>query len=324
MSVFPFIIVIMGRTDFDLKRYKEFYQDFGTVRTDTVNSTLSYIGTAKQEAATSDPAWQIKRVSIQGNEEVVEYADEGDFDQIWDNREALFDNIPYYNSLSTFFDGANDYIDCGDNFNFERTDQFSFSFWIRPGATADQTIFMKRSTASSAGIQIKVGSANRLEFFLVNTQTTNQLRVQAASVDALAMNTWYHVVITYAGTSLASGVTLYINNVLKTFTTINDVLSASILISAIARIGSGVGASFVSGHIDEFSIWGKVLTASDVNEIFNDGAPFDLTEHSSTVNLLNWYRMGEQALFPTIPDIVGGIDGTMTNMTEDSFAGVIP
>ncbi len=55
--------------------------------------------------------------------------------------------------------------------------------------------------------------------------------------------------------------------------------------------------------MDEVSLWQRELTEAEALELFNSGAPGDLTAHSAYDDLEAWWRMGE-----------GSADATMTNM----------
>ena len=59
-------------------------------RIDDVGGGVSYVGRAKPGTATSDPKWQIRRVTITAPDSVVEWADgNNDYDNVWDDRLAL-------------------------------------------------------------------------------------------------------------------------------------------------------------------------------------------------------------------------------------------
>lgn len=61
--------------------------------TDNVNDSVTYFGESRNnDADTSDSVWRIKKVTLDtdGLDDRVEYADNGNFTQIWDNRAGLF------------------------------------------------------------------------------------------------------------------------------------------------------------------------------------------------------------------------------------------
>jgi hypothetical protein len=48
------------------------------------------------------------------------------------------------------FDGTNEYINCGDIANFERTEPFSVDFWIKTSSVSTSQIVGRRSSTTPA------------------------------------------------------------------------------------------------------------------------------------------------------------------------------
>ena len=75
------------------------------------------------------------------------------------------------------------------------------------------------------------------------------------------------------------------------------------------------------GNIDEVSAFGSLLSPTQISDIYNSGSPTDLTSLSPVA----WYRNGDGATFPTIPDLGSGSNnGTMTNMVSGDIVAVVP
>lgn len=304
-----------------LVKYREFYEKFGLTKVDRVSSTVTYRGWAPHGATDSDPKWLIERETAQGTVTISEYADNGDFDQIWSNRASLFSEPPWANTYSLVFDGVNDYVDIGDNFNKDRLDPWTMSFWYRPRiVTSQQTIYSKRA-ASGIGLELKMLSNGRLDITLMNSGS-NYIRVQMTY--SLLPQTWYNVVMTYDGSSTAAGVKLYLNTQSQTLSVVANTLTATILTTQVAYLGQLANSNFLDGHLDEVSFWNAVLTAGQVEEIYNSGRPGDLSSHTALASLVHHWRMGDAATFPTVADQIGAVNGTMTNMTEASIVTEIP
>ena len=58
-------------------------------RQDVVSSSVQYLGEAAPNSATSDRVWRIQRITVTGSNTVIEFANGGEFNQIWDNRASL-------------------------------------------------------------------------------------------------------------------------------------------------------------------------------------------------------------------------------------------
>ena len=69
--------------------------------------------------------------------------------------------------------------------------------------------------------------------------------------------------------------------------------------------------------IDEFAIFNTKLTQTEVQEIYNSGAPADLTQHSKAGNLVNYYRFEGD-----VTDTQGNQDGTAQG--DPTFSTNVP
>jgi len=85
------------------------------------------------------------------------------------------------------------------------------------------------------------------------------------------------------------------------------------------------GAPALDGNIDEVTIWDtSVLTASEIEDLWNLGAPIDPSILTTSANLVSWYRMGDGDTYPTILDHAGSNDATMNNMDSGNFQLNVP
>ena len=91
--------------------------------------------------------------------------------------------------------------------------------------------------------------------------------------------------------------------------------------------GRNVGSFGFRGDMDEFAIYNKYLSNAEVTEIYNSGAPNDLSTLSSSANLQHWWRMGDPlgpSSYPTIADTVGSLDVNMTNQADTDITTDVP
>ena len=86
------------------------------------------------------------------------------------------------------------------------------------------------------------------------------------------------------------------------------------------------------GNLDEFSWWDDTtLDADAVSAVYNSGVPIDLAvdsgNYDNSGDLTHWWRMGDPdgtSEYPTIEDVVGSLDGTMTNMASGDIVEDVP
>ena len=230
---------------------------------------------------------------------------------------------PFTNTLSTLFDGADDYVNCGDNNNLSFGDgvtdsPFSISAWIKPVDNARFRIAFKYGTvlreyyfhtAGGGALQVILNSSSSI-YIGRNGQTT------------ISENVWSHVVCAYDGSGNKNNINLYLNGVSDNGSTISSgTYTAMSNTLQPFEIGRYNGGSYADGNIDEVSLFNTELSASDVTSIYNSGTPNDISAMSG---LVSWWRMGDGDTYPTITDNAGSNDGLMKNMSSANFVADVP
>jgi hypothetical protein len=216
--------------------------------------------------------------------------------------------------FSSLFDGVDEYISLGNisALNFERTDAFSVSAWIK---TSDIT--QHGSVVSKFFTEGWFFSLNSSELNMALWVTGgNRISVSSSSAP-LANNTWAHVCGTYDGSNTAAGINIYVNGSATGLTVNADTLVSNIANTYDVRIGGRADPGvYFDGYIDDVSVYDAELSLAQIQEIYNSGSPTDNTLLKTESSLVGYWLMGEDAN-----------DGTMTNMTSgdillESAAGV--
>jgi hypothetical protein len=187
--------------------------------------------------------------------------------------------------MSVAFDGVDDYVNLDDILPFERTDTFSFSFWVRTVATADYYVILsKQGVGPPEGYDVEL-NGNRLCLNLVNTWTTDCIAV--SSVAHINDGHWHHCVITYAGTSTAAGVHMYIDGAAAAFTIDYNNLTSTIITATDFCIGKRVlDGQYFPGNLFQVAVYNVELSLAEAQAIYNVGAPLNLTKLPTVVNLV--------------------------------------
>ncbi len=172
-----------------------------------------------------------------------------------------------------YFDGINDRIRLpSDVMNFERTDSFSQSLWIKSNDTdGGNNILTKMNPTStdSRGIGIVLVNGN-LRVHLISSNGNVVRLIGSTGFTPLNDDVWHHVVVTYNGSSTAAGVTVYVDGMQQPMNVVNNSLSGTILNSSAASIGSRNTELYYKGAIDEVLIFNRVLDASDVMDLYSN------------------------------------------------------
>lgn len=226
----------------------------------------------------------------------------------------------FANTKSILLDGVDDYADCGTNssLNFERTDAFSYSLWVKRNSIGTNHILLSKMnpTGNRRGMFFNLNTSNVIVVLLrTDTSTTNQ-RLNIKSTTTIADSNWHHIVFTSDGSSTIGGCKIYIDGVSDTLNSDGN-LSGSIENTAPFLIGALSTAPLLPADaiIDEVAVFNSELTASNVTAIYGTGVPNNLTDLSP----LSWWRCGDGDTSPTLTDNGSASNnGTMTNFTAFS------
>jgi hypothetical protein len=165
------------------------------------------------------------------------------------------------------FDGVNDTVTMGDVAAFRFTGAFTISCWVRYTVAAVGGIVTKTESVSvgARGWGLQVTAAGKIQFFAFTAANAQVFNITTP----LAHNNglWHHVMATWDGTTTADKVIIYVDGV----SVITGTAAAGTISTAANpfRIGArGVTASeFYTGTIDEVSVYGAALPASDASSV---------------------------------------------------------
>lgn len=293
-------------------------------RVEVVSSTLTYIGYARKvDPDTSEPVWQVSRITTQGTEEITEYADQGNFTQIWDDRESLFPVPSFFNSLSTSFDGVNELLDGGDIHQYDVNSAWSLGMWVKPNNLGGTRILFSKAgpTPNVDGYMFRHNAITGQLFVQMRTSTVNRNHTFNS---ALTAGVWQHVMFTYSGAGNMNGIKVYLDGVLDSNLPASASLTGTLLGGWNFQLGSRNSGFYFVGNMDEVTVWNKELSQAEVTELYNSGSPLAASSHSAVGNLASWYRMGDGDTHPTVSDNQGSDDLTMQNMDSANFTADVP
>lgn len=219
---------------------------------------------------------------------------------------------PFSNVNSFSFDGVDDYFlvpdTSGLSFGNGTTDSpFSISAWVKIGQTTAQGIVTKYGSSSSTREYLFYTTGGKLRLLFIDA--SNGANNFATGTTTLSTNTWYHVACTYdgrGGSTAYNGMTLYINGVAESVTTIGGSYSAMSNTTAMVQIGK-YSTNELLGNVDEVAIFNSELSQSDITAIYNNGEPQSLDAYSPLI----WFRMGDNATW-------NGRTWTMTSVGTDT------
>ena len=146
---------------------------------------------------------------------------------------------------------------------------FTISLWLQfktTGFTGEQFIggIWKTSGVSQREWLLLLATDQKINFF-TSANGSNETGIKT---DAISANVWYHILVTHDNTGGARHI--YLNGT----SVVND---TNVTIYEGTRTGDfQIGntqnsTNFMNGYMDEFNFWGRVLTASEIAGLYNDG-----------------------------------------------------
>ncbi|MEX0904244.1 MAG: DUF1553 domain-containing protein [Balneolaceae bacterium] len=142
------------------------------------------------------------------------------------------------------------FLNLGREFaQFERTDPFSFSFWISPSEENREVPVLVNTGAIFIGYRGYDVSLfnNKVSLRLIHGWPYNS--IQVITENKLDTDEWSHVTVSYDGSSKAEGINIYINGEKQSLHTEHDNLFKNIVIPEDAWYS---GQNFLVGHRNSF------------------------------------------------------------------------
>lgn len=206
---------------------------------------------------------------------------------------------------------------------------FSVSIWFEIDTNkAFANLCSRFNNTDSSWIMRLNSSGDRFRIDILENSSTRKIYEGTAS-SSLSLNTRYNLIFTFTTNSLKvylNGTEMTVGNgtlVKVRDDTVNSVFNAVSPIKLGYLVnGAGNPDQYWDGILDEWSYWNKVLTQSEVTELYNLGVPTNLQNHSAYADIIGWWRMGEDRTSnTTVPDKAGSNDLTLTNTNNSNFVG---
>jgi len=188
---------------------------------------------------------------------------------------------------------------------------FTISFWARATTGGSwMVVFGNDHTSWLHGVAVMDSGASQITVYLGYSGSAmiySYYDTEGAQRDG----NWHHYVVRYATGRTYSDSHVWVDGVRRRVTGGGVGLGANQLYNANNVF---IGDGFV-GKIAEVAYWNHYLSDFDIMRLYNKGIPTDiLTDFPE--GLIHYWRMGDgpEDAYPTIKDVVGGFDLTMTNM----------
>ena len=156
------------------------------------------------------------------------------------------------------------HLDLGEAGAFEHNDTFSLAAWVYLTSHDPSTVLSKMDEASAHRGYDLIIEQGRPAMHLVHRWDADGLKVIAK--EAISLNAWHHVVMTYDGSHKAAGIKLFVDGKEAELEATNDKLSglASIKTDKPFHVGRRSASAPFHGMLDDIRLYGVKLSVDDV------------------------------------------------------------
>lgn len=188
------------------------------------------------------------------------------------------------------------YAKAGADASYQYYNNKTWSFWHagQPGTNKNIWSEWDESTNNRSWI---FSNQDDGTFRIIFSHNGSGITSNHKTVNAVFDFSWKHIVVTFA-----SGVfQVYVNNVLQTLTVTTAWSAGAVALHAASKqilVGAKNPAGPAAdqcpgGCYSNFSLWNKVLSASERTELYHGGRPGNLALHSAYSSCTNWWRMDQ-------------------------------
>lgn len=222
----------------------------------------------------------------------------------------------------TFVDTApGDSLNYGNIHAFERTDPWSFACQFKtPGnnqAPGWGDLLGHRDASELGGYTIQVAAPGSIRLYMTGTSSGNRLRVKTTAT-IYTDDVWHHLIITIDGSSLASGVNIYVEGIAVGMTTDFDALTTSMKDETVPLIlGDDLADADneYEGELAELALWDRELR---VGEAIGMGKG-----HQSPDHILNGLIFYPHLRGNSVRDIIGSVNPTIVGTSLHAHPRVV-
>jgi len=170
------------------------------------------------------------------------------------------------------------------------------------------------STIGSRSYRYEILSANTIRMLIENGSTLSNA-TSTTAIPSYAAGSWFYLVVTYDAS--AGEVRHYVNGsqLGTTRTGINTAINNSAATFSIGRPDSTSSGDYFDGIIDEVGIWSKVLTTTEISDLYNSGSGIPYEAAASGIVNLKTYNTITKANTKTLNGIAIANVKTLNTIT---------
>lgn len=206
-----------------------------------------------------------------------------------------------------FSNSGNTRVTIADNAAFDFSGGFTAEAWIKADILTTRNIFSQYGSGQEAfSLFLKSGGVFE---FTITTDGNTDLYFDTNNT-AIATGTWYHVAITFDGTTMRA----YVNGAASGTKAESGTMFNS---TAPIEIGARNNAHFFDGTIDEVRFWNRALSVTEISNNMNKQVPNNANGLIAYYNMNQGIAEGNNTSITTLTDSgPNSLHGTLNNFTK--------
>jgi len=163
--------------------------------------------------------------------------------------------------------------DTSDKLSFGNTatdSPFTIAAWINMDSVAGFPVFMKGSNSGEKEYDFGISNPGKLFFYIFGDSDSEFIRQTADTAFTTAdENKWMHVIATYDGGGTATGMTMYVDGVVRASTPTQQNYTAMHDTDEHSAIGQvwWNGGTFADGTIDDVRVYDRAISPAEINAL---------------------------------------------------------
>lgn len=183
-----------------------------------------------------------------------------------------------------FFYGIADYLNTTFRKNYTLSDDFTFNYWYNTNNSETNA----REHMGTIGADLSTIGLDYTSSMAIRYKVKSGSDSASQPITTTPINTSFWVMQTLVRNTTSDRILLYVNGTLQANVTDISTKVISFLDKAItlgARNQGGGPTAFTDGSIDEMGIWSRVLSTSEISELYNNGAGLAFEGENITTRL---------------------------------------
>ena len=190
------------------------------------------------------------------------------------NMEAATDHVVTAMGRALDFDGSNEYVSLGNNFNFISSSSLTIAFWEKTVSSSNVAFISKEDGHEPWPgwiVHMGVYDATCLRYEHLGAISGNRLRKIWVPVSAFHDGRWHHIVVTRAGSAAAS-VHLYIDGKEETYCLeiIDKLGNDDTITDTDCMIGARDWGQYFPGFLTDVGIWSRALRHAEIRSLYTN------------------------------------------------------